>query len=97
MLCLKSLIPLPLNFFILEVITMNELRNIKMLFDDVGLPVHSNLDENYLETDIASLQCISEFVNINHMIGTGFAMYINYDNDSVIFDTEGQEYLGYWR
>lgn len=76
---------------------MNELKNIKQLFDDVGLPVHSNLEINYLETDVASLQSVSEFVNVGHMIDPRFTMYINYDANHVIFDVQGQEYLGYWR
>lgn len=79
------------------VIIMNELKNIIQLFNDVGLPVYSNIDCNYAETDCASVQCISEFVNLGNMIHPDYTWYVNYEDDHVIFDVRGREYLGYWR
>lgn len=76
---------------------MNELKNIINLFNDVDLPLYSNIEQNYAETDCASLQCISEFINVKSLIHRDYCMYINYDENSVIFDRKGLEYLNYWR
>jgi len=76
---------------------MNELRNIINLFNDVDLPLSYNIDCNYAETDVASVECLYEFVNINNMLHSDYCMYINYDEDDVIFDRKGLEYLDYWR
>lgn len=75
---------------------MNELKNIIDLFNDVGLPVYSNIEQNYIETDCASVQCVSEFVNLDNMIHPDYTWYVNYEDDRVIFDVRGYEYLGYW-
>lgn len=76
---------------------MNELQNIINLFSDVGLDIYSNIESNYAETDIASVDCIEEFINLNAMIHSDYCMYINYDEDLVIFDRRDCEYLGFWR
>lgn len=78
-------------------ITMNELSNIINLFNDIGLDLYSNIEGNYAETDCASLQSVSEFVNVQNMVHRDFCIYIDYDHDHVIFDRRGCEYLGYWR
>ena len=76
---------------------MNELKNIINLFNDCDLEIYTNVDYNYIETDCASLQCICEFVNLGNMIHPDYTWYVNYEEDHVIFDIRGQEYLGYWR
>lgn len=76
---------------------MNELRNIKNLFEDCGLNVYTNIDCNYAEVSVADLDCVSEYVDVNQMLHADYCMYINYDEDEVVFDEEGLEYLGYWR
>ena len=76
---------------------MNELENIIQMFNDVGLPMYSNVEQNYCETDCASVQCVSEFVNLGNMIHPDYTWYTNIEEDRVIFDVRGREYLGYWR
>lgn len=76
---------------------MNELKNIINLFGDCGFDMYANVEKNYAETDVASLECICEFINIWEMLHPDFNIYINYDADEVIFDQDGLEYLGYWR
>lgn len=76
---------------------MNELLNIINLFEDVGLPIYSNVERNYAETDCTSLQSVAEFINLGNMIHPDYTWYTNYEDDHVIFDIRGQEYLGYWR
>lgn len=76
---------------------MNELKNIKNLFEDCDLSIYTNVNCDYAETDIASLQCVSEFVNVPQMLHDNYEMYINENEDRVIFDEAGLEYLGYWR
>lgn len=76
---------------------MNELKNIINLFNDVDLPLYANIEQNYAETNCASLQCLYEFINVESLIHRDYCMYINYDEDTVIFDRKGLEYLNYWR
>lgn len=76
---------------------MNELKNIINLFKDSDLSIYTNIDCNYAETDMASLQCISEFVNVPQMLHNNYEMYINENEDRVIFDEAGLDYLEYWR
>ena len=76
---------------------MNELKNIVNLFNDCELSIYTNIEHNYCETDIASLDCVLQYINIYEMIHDDYCIYINYDEDLVIFDETGLEYLGFFR
>lgn len=76
---------------------MNELKNIINLFNDCDLGIYTNIDCNYAEVSVADLDCVEEYVNVNQMLHEDYCMYINYDEDRVVFDEAGLDYLGYWR
>lgn len=76
---------------------MNEIKNIIQLFNDVGLPLYTNIDCDYAETDIASVDCIEEYVNLSGMLPDSHCIYVNYDEDLVIIDYKNLEYCGFWR
>ena len=76
---------------------MNELENIIRLFNDVGMDLYSNIDGDYAESDIASFDCIEEYINISGMLPHSHCIYISYEEDLVIFDYKNLEYPGFWR
>lgn len=76
---------------------MNELKNIVNLFNDCGLSLYTNIENNYCETNIASLDIISQYIDVYQMLHPNYCIYINYEEDLVIFDETGLEYLGFFR
>ena len=76
---------------------MNELKNIITMFNDCELDIISNIDGNYAETGCEELYCVEEYVRIGDMLHPDYTVYINEEEDRVIFDKRGMEYLGYWR
>ena len=78
-------------------IKLNELKNIVNLFNDCELELYTNLENNYCEVSLDSLISVEKYINVNQMLHPDYCIYINYDENLVIFDESGLEYLGFFR
>lgn len=74
-----------------------KLKNIVNLFNDCGLSFYTNADYSYCETDVASFDCVLQYIDVYQMLHPDYCVYINYDENMVVFDESGLEYLGFFR